>query len=192
MLVDIAERSQSPWYLETVMTWEPFLHYWPFVRETTSDRWIPLTKMLRPSQKATELWYFWNLYFADKLLKKQPIGRSLIKSPFTWGPHSAYVGPCDIIHSSWSAFPKFLWCVSGFSQSTASLFQLFSVTILKLKTKHFLECNGECRESWIRLILNGKWPKFDHFNGEPSRVHLTSLGSAWYRNEQISLLWRTV
>ena len=29
---------------EDIMTWKGFPHYWPYVRESTGHRWIPLTK----------------------------------------------------------------------------------------------------------------------------------------------------
>ena len=39
-----------PWWRQK---WKPFPCYWPFVRESTSYRWIPLTKA-----SDTELWCF--------------------------------------------------------------------------------------------------------------------------------------
>ena len=57
---------------DDVIKWKHFPRYWPFVRETTGNRWVPLTKA-----SDAELYYF--LRCAFKLTVEQTL-----KLPVTW------------------------------------------------------------------------------------------------------------
>ena len=54
-----------------IIKWKYFPHYWPFVRESTGHRWVPLTKA-----NDTELWCF--LWSAPEQMAEQTIETPLI------------------------------------------------------------------------------------------------------------------
>ena len=107
---------------DDVIKWKHFPRYWPFVRESTGHRWIPLTK---PSD--AELWYFlWSapeqtveqaiealvIWDAIALIMTSPIvGLMWFVCPYSSGLARLYYCPLPTEKIKW--LPQFQWSKPG-------------------------------------------------------------------------------